>query len=103
MVFPRVVDGKYLAREILQENDTASLKKGDIFSLGATVYEMASRTRLASQGEQYHALRNGALQKSNMYSENFWSLLERLLNYDPNLRPSANELLKFPIIARLNG
>ncbi|EKU22084.1 wee1-like protein kinase [Nannochloropsis gaditana CCMP526] len=51
-------DSRYMSAELLQDGPK-DLTKCDIFSLGATVYEMGRGRALPPNGEEWHALRSG--------------------------------------------
>ncbi|KAI9905385.1 hypothetical protein PsorP6_014353 [Peronosclerospora sorghi] len=53
-------DNRYLSRELLEGNRN-NLRAGDIFALGATIYELALGTTLASGGEEWQKIRDGDL------------------------------------------
>ncbi|KAL7682691.1 putative cGMP-dependent kinase, protein kinase-like domain superfamily [Plasmopara halstedii] len=53
-------DNRYLSRELLEGNRN-NLRAGDIFALGATIYELALGTTLASCGEEWQKIRDGDL------------------------------------------
>ncbi|CAM9326381.1 unnamed protein product, partial [Ectocarpus sp. 8 AP-2014] len=50
-------DTLYMAKELL--SSTARLPSADMFSLGLTVYEVATRIELPGDGEDWHAMRDG--------------------------------------------
>ena len=87
---------------------TASLDltKCDIFSLGASVYEVARGARLALNGAEWHSLRKGNLVfhpenpevTSALLSPSFMALIQSMLAPDPQRRPSARQLLKHPLL-----
>lgn len=49
-----------LIRELLEGNRT-NLRAGDIFALGATIYELALGRTLPSNGEEWQRIRDGDL------------------------------------------
>ena len=51
-------DARYLPSEVLND-DFRALDRADIFSLGATIYELALATELPSHGAEYYSLRQG--------------------------------------------
>jgi len=93
-------DSRYLAPELL--NDVADtqipdLTKADIFSLGMSIYElMTGEVEVPKNGPEWHQLRNGDLHKLehlNNYSNSLKTMVKAMMNNNPDLRPSANELL----------
>ncbi|CAM9495296.1 unnamed protein product, partial [Hapterophycus canaliculatus] len=50
-------DTLYMAKELL--SSTARLPSADMFSLGLTVYEVATRIELPGDGQDWHAMRDG--------------------------------------------
>ena len=53
-------DSRYMSAELLQDGPK-DLTKCDIFSLGATVYEICRGRPLPPNGEEWHVLRSGTL------------------------------------------
>jgi hypothetical protein len=49
---------RYLPLEVMN-SDYSRLDKADMFALGATMFELASRTELPSSGQLYQDLRHG--------------------------------------------
>jgi wee1-like protein kinase len=99
---PRTVeegDGKYLCRTLLEE-DSRFFIQADIFSLGASVYELARQCELQSGGQKWHDLRDGHLEPLPNYSDEFVSILGSMMHPDPLSRPSAGELLLHPYFQR---
>lgn len=53
-------DSRYMSLELMSD-DHKDLTKSDIFSLGATLYEVCAGKPLPANGEEWHAIRRGAL------------------------------------------
>mmetsp|Transcript_14836 Transcript_14836/g.28711 ORF Transcript_14836/g.28711 Transcript_14836/m.28711 type:complete len:769 (+) Transcript_14836:582-2888(+) len=87
-------DSRYMAREILNE-DYRQLTKGDIFSLGASLYEMVLGRELPANGPEWHEIRDGNLNLEAMsrVSMDIQSLIRLMLLKDVATRPSAEALL----------
>jgi wee1-like protein kinase len=82
-------DRRYLCREIIQD-ESCDLFKADIFSLGASIYEVASLEPLPTQGESYHHFRDGkAPDLPPGISFASQELVRSMLHPDPSARPSA--------------
>ena len=92
-------DSRYLAPELLnilpaKQDSIPDLTKSDIFSLGATVYEILIGTPLPSHGERWHALRQGQFDFPAGTDAVIQEQVTRMMSADPALRPSAAELLQ---------
>jgi serine/threonine protein kinase len=87
-------DSRYMALEVLSE-EYEHLAKGDIFSLGASLYEMALGRPLPANGHEWHAIRNGQLDRAALerFSPSLRELVTLMLQRDPVRRPSAEALL----------
>ncbi|GBG24357.1 Wee1-like protein kinase [Hondaea fermentalgiana] len=87
-------DSRYMAMEILNE-DYRQLTKGDIFSLGASLYEMCLGHELPANGPEWHDIRAGKLSQEALsrVSPDMQSLIRLMLGKDPVARPSAEALL----------
>jgi len=90
-------DSRYVACEILAE-DYNNLAKGDIFSLGASLYEMClgKGCELPANGPKWHDIRNGVLESDSLskLTPAMQDLIKLMLLKDPVARPSAEALLK---------
>jgi len=87
-------DSRYMAPEILSE-EYDNLPKGDIFSLGASMYEMCLGRELPQNGTEWQEIRKGVLDDAALskYSPPLQQLIRSLLCHDAFRRPSAESLL----------
>ncbi|KAJ0112722.1 hypothetical protein Patl1_01049 [Pistacia atlantica] len=93
-------DARYMPQEILNEKYD-HLDKVDIFSLGASVYELIRGSPLQEAGPQFSNLRGGKLPLLPGHSLQFQNLLKVMMEPDPVRRPSAKELVENPIFDRI--
>ncbi|PWA62508.1 WEE1-like kinase [Artemisia annua] len=92
-------DARYMPLEILNDNYD-HLDKVDIFSLGATIYELIRGSMLPESGPYFQNLREGKLPLLPGHSVQFQNILKAMLDPNPIRRPSAKELLANPIFNR---
>lgn len=90
-------DTKYLSRELLQ-GDCSNLAASDIFSLGASLYELATGRELPVTGQPFQDLRDGNLETLPDYSEDLQSLIREMMHPEPARRPSAAAILERPLL-----
>lgn len=84
-------DGAYVAPELLQQESAASAA-ADIYSLAATIYEVATGQRIP-RGED--ARRSGVPRPSaTNCGEPLAEMLAECLAYDPALRPTAERVVQ---------
>eukprot|EP00201_Polytomella_parva_P006722 CAMPEP_0175084654 /NCGR_PEP_ID=MMETSP0052_2-20121109/28191_1 /TAXON_ID=51329 ORGANISM="Polytomella parva, Strain SAG 63-3" /NCGR_SAMPLE_ID=MMETSP0052_2 /ASSEMBLY_ACC=CAM_ASM_000194 /LENGTH=294 /DNA_ID=CAMNT_0016356505 /DNA_START=240 /DNA_END=1124 /DNA_ORIENTATION=- len=97
-------DSKYLAPEVLRRDPSLSTCKDkiDLFALGATIYELASGTELPKNGPVWHEIRQGKLMIMPQISVRFQALLKKLMHPDPTQRPTADALLKSPLLTSIS-
>ena len=89
-------DTLYMAPELL--SSAASHPSADIFSLGLTLYDLASSSswELPSEGSRWQELRNGShfpdlpLSRSPEVSQ----LIKAMVNPDPRQRPTSDDILQ---------
>lgn len=93
-------DPKYLAKETMQGIFTEA---ADVFSLGVTTLELACDLDLPSGGDTWHLLRNNSIPEYcfKNISPELKYIIKKMMNSDYLKRPSAGELLNYPIIQRL--
>ncbi|CAD8185737.1 unnamed protein product [Paramecium pentaurelia] len=92
-----VGDFRYIAKELLNQTEKLDLCKTDIFSLGATLYQLMTRKQLPSNGEEWRRIREGIQINDfpeNMYSLRLRKLICRMMDPNPYQRISAKEILE---------
>ena len=92
-------DARYMAQELLNENK--DLSKADIFSLGATMYELIIGEDLPCNGEEWHRIRQGNLEKleaTNGISRGLKELIKGMMAEEAKNRPNAEEILGSEIL-----
>lgn len=90
-------DSKYLASETMQGKFT---KAADIFSLGITIFEVASGLDLPQRGEVYHKLRHNMIddQYFNGLTPDLVKIIKMMMEANYLKRPSVDDLLKMDIV-----
>lgn len=90
-------DVRYLAAEVLG-GDRAALDKADMFALGASLYELATRIPLPKQGPTFHDVRQGRLRMLPSYSVGIQKLIKQLMAPKASDRPSAEAVLSSSLL-----
>ncbi|XP_017253976.1 wee1-like protein kinase [Daucus carota subsp. sativus] len=93
-------DARYMPQEILNEKYD-HLDKVDVFSLGATIYELAKGSALPESGPHFLHLREGKLPLLPGHSIQFQNLLKAMMDPDPARRPSAKEVVENSLFDRI--
>lgn len=88
-------DSRYMSMELLSGRPS-DLTKSDIFSLGATLYEICLRQPLPMNGQEWQDIRAGKLSPLADTPAEMTSLIHAMMSSVANFRPTANELLKRP-------
>jgi len=103
---PEEGDCRYMAPEmLLMDLNRSQLHKGDIFSLGLSVYEAATLKTLPKNSfddPEYEMIRDGRLPYLEKYSRQFNSFLSNMVTPDPSLRPSSSSLVKHSFLHKRN-
>lgn len=88
-------DSRYMARELLDTVKCEDLPRCDVFSLGATMYEVCLVDhRLPSDGDEWHSIRDGTLQVMPGADPALRSTITDMLHTKPECRPDVTALLK---------
>ncbi|XP_041466995.1 membrane-associated tyrosine- and threonine-specific cdc2-inhibitory kinase-like [Lytechinus variegatus] len=92
-------DPKYLAPELLQGHFGMH---ADVFSLGITIFELASDLELPRNGDSWHDLRRGRIpwQLTAGISSDLKGLIKNMMNPDFQKRPSLAELMETSVVQR---
>lgn len=85
-------DAKYMALEVMQSK-VCKLDKADVFSLGASVYELIKGSALPGNGPNWHQIRKGKASISGV-SKQTQKTIVSMLAHDPAQRPSAEQLAR---------
>ena len=90
-------DSKYLASEAMQGKFTKAV---DIFSLGITIFEVASGLELPKRGKVYHKLRHNEIEDLyfNGLSADLVKVIKLMMEEDYTKRPTINDLLELDVI-----
>ncbi|EFJ28266.1 hypothetical protein SELMODRAFT_29324, partial [Selaginella moellendorffii] len=83
---------RYLPMELIND-DHSHLNKADMFSLGATFYELMRCLPLPTSRRQYQAIRQGKLALFLGFSLAFQSLIKSLMHPATKNCPSAAQAL----------
>jgi len=92
-------DARYLAPELLNSEEYSEkpeLTKADVFSLGLTLFQLATGYELPINGNDWHALRNERFEVLDQViglSCSFKKLIKLMLKRNPSERPSVKDLL----------
>ncbi|KAG2648361.1 hypothetical protein PVAP13_1NG033900, partial [Panicum virgatum] len=93
-------DSRYMPPEMLNDK-YEHLDKVDIFSLGATVYELIRGTPLPESGPHFTSLREGKISLLPGCPMQFQSLIKSMMDPDPVRRPSAKDILRHPAFEKI--
>jgi len=85
-------DSRYMSMELLS-GDLDDLTKSDIFSLGATLYEICLGRSLPENGQEWQDIRRGSLPSMPNTAFELQMIIRIMMAPDKNSRPSAAELL----------
>lgn len=90
-------DSRYMSKDLLDFNPK-DLTKCDIFSLGATLFEVMSRRSLPACGQEWQDLRNGKLPPLTGTMPCLNAIIKEMMHPDPQKRPTATDLLSREIL-----
>jgi len=92
-------DSRYMSKDLL-DFSPKDLTKCDIFSLGATMYEVCSGRPLPTCGQEWQDLRNGKLPSPLLPGTmpSLTAIIREMMHPDPEKRPSATELLSRQVL-----
>jgi hypothetical protein len=94
-------DSRYLPNELLNADSTTTavdLPRADVFSLGASIYELARRQPLPSRESEWHEIRRLEIARPPHISQALFDVLLAALRPEVALRPTASELLQHRLL-----
>lgn len=86
-------DSRYMSRELLS-GDTSDITKCDIFSLGATMYEVCLGRSLPADGPEWADIRSGKLCVLRRTHPALIEMIRDMMHPEPSKRPCASALLR---------
>lgn len=90
-------DSRYMSLELLSGDHRDDLTKSDIYSLGATMYEICLRRSLPMNGPEWQDIRAGKLCVfPSDVDVDMTNIIHRMMDSTPGNRPSPISLLKHP-------
>jgi serine/threonine protein kinase len=89
-------DSRYMSMELLSGDHRGDLTKSDVFSLGATMYEICLRQPLPMNGPEWQDIRAGRLSELPNVDGELASIIRRMMAPVASNRPSPSFLLKHP-------
>lgn len=89
-------EGRYVAKELINSSEKVDFAKADMFSLGATVYEICLGKALGTGAYEWHNLRDGNFDRKFLcsYSKELCDCVTSLMHPLPMNRPSSLELFE---------
>lgn len=89
-------DSRYMSMELLSGDYRSDLTKSDIFSLGATMYEICLGRPLPMNGQEWQDIRAGRLSPLSNSDSDMANIIRRMMDPIAANRPSPDSLLKHP-------
>jgi len=86
-------DSRYMSMELLS-GDHSDLTKSDVFSLGASLYEVCLGRPLPANGDEWQRIRAGILYPMPHISQDLRKLIIEMMNPEASQRPTAKHLLQ---------
>lgn len=90
-------DSRYMSMELLS-GDRSDLTKSDIFSLGATLYEICRGLPLPMNGQEWQDIRTGRLALLPNTSSDMALIIQQMMDPAPSRRPTTSQLLSHPML-----
>lgn len=89
-------DSRYMSMELLSGNHGGDLTRSDIFSLGATMYEICLGRPLPMNGQEWQDIRAGRFSPLPNSDHDMANIIRRMMEPAAAHRPTPNFLLKHP-------
>jgi wee1-like protein kinase len=89
-------DSRYMSMELLSGDHRSDLTKSDIFSLGATMYEICLGRPLPMNGDEWQDIRAGRLSPLPNSDSDMANIIRRMMDPVAANRPPPTSLLKHP-------
>lgn len=91
-------DSRYMSMELLSGDYRSDLTKSDIFSLGATMYEICLGMPLPMNGQEWQDIRSGKLSPLPNADIDMANIIHRMMDPVAANRPTPISLLKHPLL-----
>eukprot|EP00761_Pharyngomonas_kirbyi_P002773 gb/GECH01002777.1/.p1 GENE.gb/GECH01002777.1/~~gb/GECH01002777.1/.p1 ORF type:complete len:594 (+),score=122.39 gb/GECH01002777.1/:1-1782(+) len=91
-------DSRYLSLEMLQDT-TTDMRKVDVFSLGISLFQLATGKELPRSGDEWQNLRRGEFTIQRQMDPELELLIRQMMHKDPDQRPSSSDILNHPLFS----